>query len=87
MPTLEPSSALVEIVQHQNTIRFKRGNELNLEHLENWVPKLNVKTYVMLISQATDMASQASATGMILMCDAILGERRPMVADAQPSAP
>lgn len=41
----------------------------------------------MLTSQATDVASQASATGIILTCDAILGESKPMAEDVQARAP
>ena len=41
----------------------------------------------MVVSQATEVASQASATGMILTCDAILWSSKPIVADAHANAP
>ena len=42
--------------------------------------------YVMLVSQAAAVANQASATGIIFTWDAMEGESKPMVADAQASA-
>lgn len=44
-------------------------------------------TYVIETSHATDVASQASATGMIFTWDAMLGDKRPIIAEAQASDP
>lgn len=41
----------------------------------------------MLESHATDRANHESATGIILTCDAMSGDRSPIVADAQAIAP